>query len=475
MAMTRKTRFIVVANRLPCVLSKESGRWTAKPSSGGLVTALKPLLDRQRGLWIGWPGTTQTVPQLDQVLRGVDKNAGYDLVPVLLSEKERDQFYYGYSNEVVWPLFHDLLSNCNFDPTYWTTYQSVNRRFAETILEYNPGRHDFVWVHDYQLMYVAQALREKQFAGKVAFFLHIPFPPLDIFLKLPKQRQLLQALLQFDLLGFQTERDLRNFNYCVRQLLDDAEVARQEDLYLIRWQKRKIRAGFFPIGIDFSDFEQKAASEEVARNAWNIHAGFPERQLILGVDRLDYTKGIPDRLRAFHNALERYPEMRGKTTLMQVVVPSRVDIPQYQKLKAEIEGLVGEINGRFSYGNWIPVHYMFRSLKLPELLGYYRTAEIALITPHKDGMNLVAKEYCACSIEEDCVLILSQFAGAADQLKKGALIINPYDVEEAGDAIYKAFKMPHEERRQRMRKLRQSIAKENVYWWLNSFVEAMQE
>lgn len=473
MPPSRKTRFIVVANRLPCVLTEEKpGRWKAKPASGGLVTALQPLMDKQRGLWIGWPGTTRTVPQLDNVLRTVDREAGYDLVPVQLTEQERNDFYYGYSNEVIWPLFHDLLSRCNFEPTYWQSYQVVNRRFAEAILRNQPGRNDFIWVHDYQLMYVGQALREKSYTGKVAFFLHIPFPPLDIFLKLPKQRQLLHALLQYDLLGFQTVRDERNFIFCVRQLMDDAEVSRDGEYHQIELHGRKVRTGNFPIGIDFADFERKAASEEVARQAWNIHAGFPDRQLILGVDRLDYTKGIPDRLRAFGNALERYPELRGNTTLIQVVVPSRVDIPEYQKLKSEIEGLVGAINGRFSVGNWMPVHYMFRGLERDELLAWYRTAEIALITPHKDGMNLVAKEYCACSIEENCVLILSQFAGAADQLKRGALLINPYDVEQTGDAIYQAFKMSREERRQRMKKLRQSIQKEDVFWWLRSFVEA---
>jgi trehalose 6-phosphate synthase/phosphatase len=464
---------IVVSNRLPCVLEKEAtgGRWTAKPASGGLVTAMEPVLRENGGLWIGWPGTTEKIPRLEQVLKSAATDSGYQMAPVILTAEERDQFYYGYSNEVIWPLFHDLIAHCNFDPAYWPAYQSVNALFAEMILK-QARSDDFIWVHDYQLMFVAQVLRERQYQGRLAFFLHIPFPPLDIFLKLPKQQQLLSALLQFDLLGFQTERDERNFLYCVRRLVEGVAVTPEDGLHLVKWGRRTIRTGSFPIGIDFESFRRQAASTEVGKRAWNFHAGFPDLQLILGVDRLDYTKGIPDRMRAFSNALERYPELRGKMTLIQVVVPSRVDIPKYQVLKAEIEGLVGQINGRFSFGNWAPIHYLFRSLDFKELLAYYRTAEIALITPHKDGMNLVAKEYCACSIEEDCVLILSQFAGAADQLKRGALIINPYDLEQAGDALYQAFKMRPEERRARMQKLRRNIQKEDVFWWMDSFLKA---
>ncbi len=465
-------RLIVVSNRLPFTLEQnEAKQWQANPSSGGLVTGLVPILQDRGGLWIGWSGTTNPVSEIKGALTKATRDAGYKVVPVELTEEERDQFYYGYSNEVIWPLFHDLQEMCNFDPAYWKIYKEVNAHFAEAVKK-NSRAGDFVWIHDYQLIYVAECLREKGYRNKLAFFLHIPFPSIDIFAKLPQQEEVLQALLQYDLIGFQTNRDLRNFLQCVR-ILENLEVESDNGKHTLRWQGRKVVAGAFPIGIDSEFFRERADTDEVARRAWNIHAGFPDRQLILGVDRLDYTKGIPDRLKAFRNALERYPDLHQRVSFIQVVVPSRTDIPKYHALKTEIDQLVGEINGDFSAGNWVPIHYIFRSLDFPELLAYYRTAEIALITPLKDGMNLVAKEYCACSIEENSILILSEFAGAADQLQKGALLVNPYDVEHTADAIYQAVNMKPRERKTRMKRLRKNIQEENIFWWVKSFSEML--
>ena len=305
-------------------------------------------------------------------------------------------------------------------------------------------RDDFIWVHDYHLMYVAQALRERSASQKLSaltFFLHIPFPPYDIFAKLPQQRRLLRPLLQFDLLGFQTRRDVRNFLQCVRRVMPDAKVLSRGETHVIRFEKRKIRVGHFPIGIDFDSFENSAKSEAVTQRSRQLRASFPDCQLILGSDRLDYSKGIPERLRAFRDALERYPELRGRVVLIQIVVPSRVEIPRYHEFKGRIDRLVGDINGRFSTSTWIPVQYHFRGLDREELLAHYRACDIAFLTPLKDGMNLVAKEYCACRTDEDGALILSQFAGAAEQLKPDALLVNPYDVEQMADTIVKAFRM----------------------------------
>jgi trehalose 6-phosphate synthase len=232
------------------------------------------------------------------------------------------------------------------------------------------------------------------------------------------------------------------------------------------------RVGAFPISIDFREFADMAATNGVAKRAWSIHERLPNQQIILGVDRLDYTKGIPERLIAFQEALKRYPDLQEKVVFVQVVVPSRTDIPAYLDLKTEIEQLVGEINGQFTRSGWVPIHYIFRNLERRELVAYYRTAEIALITPLKDGMNLIAKEYCACSLEENCVLILSEFAGAAAQLQKGALMVNPHDIEGMAAAIYRAVRMPREERRQRMRWLRASIRRQDIYQWVNSFLDA---
>src|SRR5213083_571820 len=466
-------RLILVSNRLPFALEQAGeSQWSVTPSPGGLVSALGPVLRGRGGTWSGWPGVAGEIP--DAPFAKATRDAGYEVVPVALSEAERDEFYYGYSNEVIWPLFHDLQNFCHFEPAYWETYKTVNERYAEAIARHcKPG--DFIWVHDYHLMYVAQALRERGLSRKLSgltFFLHIPFPPFDIFSKLPHQQRLLRALLQFDLLGFQTRRDVRNFIQCVRRVMSEAKVVARRDLQLIRFEDREICVGYFPIGIAFDSFEKSARSDSVEQRAQRLRATFPGCQLILGSDRLDYSKGIPERLRAFRTALERYPELSGRVVLIQIVVPSRVEIPRYHEFKQRIDRLVGDINGRFSTSTWLPVQYHFRCLERDDLLAHYRACDIAFITPLKDGMNLVAKEYCACRIEEDGVLILSQFAGAAEQLKPGALLVNPYDIEEMADTILKAFRMSRADRSARMKRMRHMVQKENVFWWVDSFLRA---
>ncbi len=470
---TSSQRLLVVSNRLPFVLQRdERGGWRTRPGSGGLVTALLPVLRDRGGTWIGWLGTTETVSDLDDVMERATRDAGYTLRPVLLAPEEVNKFYFGFSNEIVWPLFHDLQSLCNFDPSYWRTYCDVNRKYAQVVAE-NCAEHDFVWVHDYQLMNVGLELRRLEVTARTAFFLHIPFPSLDIFLKLPWRFALLHALLEYDLIGFQTLRDQRNFLQCLRVLLKDVRVREKDRRLTLDVNGRTVRVGSFPIGIDFNGFVKRASIADVSLLAATLQAQLPNRQLILGVDRLDYTKGIPLRLEAFRNALTRYPDLHERVTLIQVVVPSREDIPQYHELKSQIERLVGEINGQFTKpGGWVPIHYVFRALERKDLLAYYRAAQIALITPLKDGMNLVAKEYCASSIEENCVLILSEFAGAAAQLQKGALLVNPYDIEGVADAIHRAYTMDAAERRARMRGLRRSIREQDVFWWVDSFLTA---
>ncbi len=465
-------RLVVVSNRLPYVLERQNGdKWSLKPGSGGLVTALLPVLRDRGGVWIGWSGVTEEIPGIKEIFHGAARGAGYKLAPVALSAEEVDKYYHGYSNESIWPLFHDLPSQAKFDPEYWHTYVKVNRKFAEVLA--GECRHDdFVWIHDYQLMDVAHHLRQKDRDVDLAFFLHIPFPAPDIFMKLPERQAVLDSLLSYDLVGFQTGRDRRNFIQCVRTLLKNARFRMEGHLHVIRLEDRELRVGDFPIGIDAGGFAQQAAASEVEERLLAIRERFKDRQIVLGLDRLDYTKGIPHRLQAFANLLERFPEVRGRIHLFQVVVPSRVGIPKYDELRVEIERLVGEINGRYSEVGWVPVHYFYRSLSSTELLAFYRAAEIALITPLKDGMNLVAKEFCACSLEEDSVLILSQFAGAAAQLGRAALVVNPYDVEQTADAIYNAFRMASGERRYRMRRLRRSMRTQDVFWWVDSFMRA---
>ncbi|MGH8643936.1 MAG: alpha,alpha-trehalose-phosphate synthase (UDP-forming) [Gammaproteobacteria bacterium] len=464
---------IVVSNRLPLVLCEgQDETWEVKPGSGGLVTALVPVLRNRGGLWIGWPGTTEKLADVQGALARATRDAGYGLIPVMLTADEAHDFYLGFSNEIIWPLFHDLQYLCNFDPAYWQVYIKVNRKYAQVIAQQSRASA-FIWVHDYHLMNIGAELHRMGVDTEIGFFLHIPFPSPDMFLKLPWRQSILRALLEYEVIGFQTLRDRRNFVQCLRALVKDVALYGKGQVVLARVGDHEVRIGHFPISIDAHEFAKAAANPEVASEALKLRALLGDRQLILGVDRLDYTKGILQRLTAFYNALSRYPDLQERVTLVQVVVPSREDIPRYHELRTQIEQLVGRINGELTRpGVWVPIHYLFRNLTRIELLAYYRAAEIALITPLKDGMNLVAKEYCMCSLEEDSVLILSEFAGAAAQLRHGALLVNPYDVEGVADTLHRAFTMDKDERQRRMRKLRRSIRKRNVFWWVDAFLRA---
>ena len=468
-----RERLVVVSNRLPVSCRRDDGGgWRSEPASGGLVTALAPVLRHRGGVWVGWNGAAGDDDGLAAVLDAAGKEAGYTLRSVSLTAEEVHDFYLGFSNEIVWPLFHDLQSLCNFEPVYWRTYCEVNRKYAGVVAsEVQPG--DFIWVHDYHLMNLAAELRRAGVTSRMGFFLHIPFPPPDLFFKMPWRAELLRALLEFDLIGFQTLRDRRNFIQCVRTLVRNAQCEGRGQVLLVSALDRVVRVGSFPISIDYNAFMRQAVAPEVAERARELHRLLPNRKLILGVDRLDYTKGIPLRLQAFQNLLQHHPELRERVSYIQVVVPSREDIPEYQELKTGIEQLVSKINGTFvKPGGWVPVWYVYRSLSRLDLLAYYRAADIALVTPLRDGMNLVAKEYCACSIEEDCALILSEFAGAAAQLGKNALLVNPYDVEGVAEAIRQAYHMEKSERQARMQRMRRSIREHDVFRWVDSFLQA---
>ncbi len=470
-------RLVIVSNRLPVVLEQEAdGSWRVEPGSGGLVTAMAPVLKDRGGVWIGWPGIEeQDDVDLDALLREAVNNSGYTFKPVPLTTDELDGYYYGFANEILWPLFHDLQTRCNFDPGYWGVYRKVNRKFAEVIFR-TTGKDDHIWVHDYHLIGVGQELRAMGVKTEIGFFLHIPFPPLDLFLKLPWRFQILDALLAYDLVGFQTLRDKRNFAHCVRSMFKNLPLRGKGRVVRTEVDRREVRLGNFPISIDFDEFAGKAAGVEVDRRVAeikkNLGADAKRRTLVLGVDRLDYTKGIPERLAAFGNALERFPRLREKISLIQIVVPSRVLIPKYRDLKLQIERMVSDINGKFAQTHWVPIHYIFRSVERTELVALYRAADIALITPLKDGMNLVAKEYCACNVTEDGVLIMSEFAGAAAQLHPEAVLVNPHDLEEVAGSIAAACDMPLAERRRRMHALRRKIKKSDIYWWVDSFMQA---
>lgn len=466
----RPVRLVVVSNRLPVSIKKISSGWEVRPGSGGLVTALAPVLRDKGGIWIGWSGGIGD-HEIIEYIKTASLDSGFDLQPVPLTPDEIRDYYYGFSNEIIWPLFHDLQTRCNFKPEYWYQYLKVNRKFAERIAALS-NEGDFIWVHDYHLMLIAQQLKGANVTRKTGFFLHIPFPPMDIFIKLPWRGQILSALLEYDIVGFQTLRDKRNFINCLHILRPDIKISGKGHIAVTTVDEREVRIGAFPISIDFESFAKDAASHEVEERVQYLKEAMPDCQVLLGVDRLDYTKGIPERLEAMRNALKRHPDLHEKITLVQVVVPSRQNIPEYALLKARIERLVGEINGEFTMAGWVPIHYLYRHLDRHELLAHYRLSDIALVTPLKDGMNLVAKEYCACNYTNRGVLILSEFAGAASQLHQWAIMINPYDIEGVSAAIHKAFYMDEKEKIIKMRKLRSFIKKRDIFWWVKGYLEA---
>lgn len=464
-------RLIVVSNRLPVGLSKQEDGWTIKPGAGGLVTALAPVLRNRGGIWIGWSGA-HTDEDLSGQFAAYSKKAGYSLVPVDLSQEQVDNYYFGFSNEVVWPLFHDFQSRCHFNPVYWRTYKEVNQIFAKKVAE-NLRPRDYIWVHDYHLFHVAHYLKKMGVEQKCGFFLHIPFPPPDIFLKLPWRDQVLRSLMDYELVGFQTMRDRKNFVRCLQTLIPEAKVSGRGGVVTASVGEHKVRLGAIPISIDYSLFAETARLPKVADKRHELKRTYKGRKIILGVDRLDYSKGIPQRLEAIRVALEQHKDLIGRINFLQILVPSRENVSEYDKLKNEIDQLVGQINGQFSMPGWIPIHYYYTSFPRDELVAFYRAADIALVTPLKDGMNLVAKEYCSSKVREVGVLLLSEFAGAAAQLQRyGAELVNPYDVEGVADAIYAACEMDEREMRNRLRRIRRFVREHDIYWWVDSFLMA---
>jgi trehalose 6-phosphate synthase len=444
-----------------------------RPASGGLVNALSPVLQNRGGFWIGWAGAKEnvTLATIRDILGPVSEESGYRLLPVMLTKDDVDSFYSGFSNSVLWPLFHDLQSRCDFDPSYWEGYLSANRKFSRVVLKH-AEEGDFIWVNDYHLIPLGKMLHEKKTALRASFFLHIPFPSIDIFMKMPQRREILSQLTHYSFVGFQTMRDRRNFLDCLKVFFPDLIISGRGNVQRARIEERSFLVGALPISIDFRSFSSLGSSRSVIARSKEVRREMFAEKYILGVDRLDYSKGIPERLRGFQRFLEMYPELREKISLLQVVVPSRESVGEYLDLKQEIELLISRINGEYSTTRWVPVHWRYGSVSRPELAALYRGAEMALVTSLKDGMNLVCKEFCACKGSEAGVLVLSEFAGAAIQLAKGALLVNPYDVDAVARAIADGFLMDEKEKKRRMRLLRKSIARSDVFRWVDDFLRA---
>lgn len=458
---------IVVSNRLPTRMQQAGDGWQALPCSGGLVTALKPVLTRLRGTWLGWPGVAEgpDTEGLDWDVLLARSDAGFTLGAVPLQADEVELYYEGFANEIVWPLFHDRVGDCDFDRRYWRAYLDVNRRFADRVIAWSRP-HDLVWVHDYHLFHVGERVREARPGQRMGFFLHIPFPPPDIFVRLPWWESVLTALLAYDRLGVQTQRDLRNLHHCFKRLLPDAEVLADEDQVRVVHEGRSVVVEAHPIGIDARAWAEKARSDAVVDAAAALRLRLRDTAVILGVDRLDYTKGLLERLDAYDLLLEREPALRRHAALVQVVVPSREGVASYQALKADLEQKISAINGRFGTPEWTPVRYLYRSVPPDELVALYRIARVCFVTSLKDGMNLVAKEYVACQVDEPGALVLSRFAGASAQLGGGALLVNPHDISGTAQALGRALTLPERERARRMHQMQKVVRVHDVHHWV---------
>jgi alpha,alpha-trehalose-phosphate synthase [UDP-forming] len=463
--MSEQNRLLIVSNRLPVTVQKAQQGLEVNTSSGGLVTALLPIFKAQGGVWIGWPGTEYDA-EIENVLRH-HCAPEYSMEPVFLTPAEIRHFYNGCCNEIFWPLFHDLQSRCDFNPLHWAVYRDVNEKFADAV-ERTMRRDDFLWIHDYHLMMLAECLRARSIRARLAYFHHVPFPPPDVFEKLPWRTEILRGLMRFNTVAFQTDRDRRNFISCLRRCMGQVKVRRSGEKFLVCAQGLHNEITTAPISIDFHGFSRSALKPEVCLRTSQIRQSLAGKRLILGVDRLDFTKGIPERLIAFRTLLEQRPDLHERVTLVQLVVPSREQINGYRDCKASVERLVSQINGEFGKPGWSPVSYLHRHVSCDELLAMYSAADVALITPLKDGMNLVAKEFCAVRNDEQGVLVLSEFAGAAAELNSGALLVNPYDAEGVASALRQALLMPEEEQRNRMRKMRRVIQCNNVFQWCKS-------
>ncbi|WP_133000603.1 alpha,alpha-trehalose-phosphate synthase (UDP-forming) [Luteimonas arsenica] len=451
------SRLVVVSNRV--TLPDEA-------RAGGLAVALRAALAEHGGLWFGWSGkrVRQTSGEMHLRTEGNTRYAVMDL-----SQRDFDDYYNGFANRSLWPLLHFRMDLVDYSRETYAGYRRVNALFADRLVpELRPG--DVIWIHDYHLIPLAQRLRERGIGNRIGFFLHVPMPSSDLLAALPHHRELFAALSSYDLVGFQTRRDLERFQDYVR-LFGDGRVI--DDGVLETADGRRFRGGAFPIGIDVPTIAGQAGRAMKRLAVRRLQDSLAGRALAIGVDRLDYSKGLPERFRAFERHLERHADQGGRITFLQIAPPSRSDVPEYQALRRELETLSGHINSGHAVPDWTPVRYVNRSFAHDVLTGFYRTADIALVTPLRDGMNLVAKEYVASQDAEDPgVLVLSRFAGAAQELPD-ALQVNPYDLDGVADAIAEAHAMPLAERRRRWRGMMDRISTYDIHAWRRDFLETL--
>ncbi|OMC27817.1 trehalose-6-phosphate synthase [Mycobacterium sp. GA-1841] len=469
-AASGNSDFVVVANRLPIDMERlPDGSTTFKRSPGGLVTALEPLLRKRRGAWIGWAGIPDSgeEPIVEEDVQ---------LFPVELSAQDVADYYEGFSNATLWPLYHDLIVKPEYHREWWDSYVDVNRRFAEaTARAAAPGAT--VWIQDYQLQLVPKMLRMLRPDLTIGFFLHIPFPPVELFMQMPWRTEIVEGLLGADLVGFHLPGGAQNFLVLARRLVgantSRASIGVRSRFGEISYGFRTVRVGAFPISIDSADLDAKARNRTVRHRARQIRAelGNP-RKILLGVDRLDYTKGIDVRLRAFSELLEEERVKRDDTVLVQLATPSRERVESYKMMREDIERQVGHINGEYGEVGHPVVHYLHRPVPRDELIAFFVAADVMLVTPLRDGMNLVAKEYVACRSDLGGALVLSEFTGAAAELRQ-AYLTNPHHLEGVKDAIEAALNQSPEEGKRRMRALRRQVLAHDVDRWAHAFLDAL--
>ncbi len=470
------SKTIIISNRLPVQLQISDGGLSAIPSVGGLATGMKSVHKGGESLWIGWSGLTDEdiPPELSEKID--EALLEHACSKVGLTKDDINGFYFGFSNRTIWPLFHYFLEYTEFELDFWSSYKAVNQKFADAILE-KAEDDDIIWVHDYQLMLVPQMVKEKRPNATIGFFLHIPFPSYEIFRTLPWREEVLEGLLGADLIGFHTYDYERHFLSSVRRLLGlDVSF---NDIYL---ENRVIKVDSFPMGIDYDKFANaaKAGNSRKGKDRSDFQLKLdehkksaPDTKLIVSIDRLDYSKGIAKRLNAFEYFLNKYPQYKEKVRLIILAVPSRSNVPQYMLLKKEVDELVGRINGELSTVNWTPIWYFYRSMPFENLIDLYTSSDIAWLTPLRDGMNLVAKEYIATRTDKTGVLILSEMAGSAYEMNE-ALLINPNNFEQQADTLKHAITMPKEEQVARNMFLQNRLKRYNVEVWANEFMKALK-
>jgi len=466
---------IIVSNRLPVQITKLENSYVFNTTSGGLATGMDSVHQGKNSLWIGWPGIASDSVDNDSYKPLINSLKKLNYYPVSLNKKEIDDFYYGLPNKCIWPLFHYFIEFSRFDEKYWDSYVEINKKFSEIVIN-NIEKGDVVWIHDYQLLLSPKMIKDKRPDVTIGFFLHIPFPSFEIFRIFPWRVQLIEGILGADLVGFHTYDYQRHFLSSVRRILRH-EVSFNK----VSLPSREVTVNTFPMGIDYNKFheaakyhmDQKTKERSELKKQLELHRkGDDGGKLILSIDRLDYTKGVINRIKAFDIFLTDHPEYREKVRLVMLTVPSRSDVPEYKKLKKETDEIVGRINGKHATVNWTPIWYYYRAMDFEDLIDLYMTSDIAMISPVRDGMNLVAKEFIATRVNLDGVLILSEMAGASKELFE-ALLVNPFDLNSMADAIYKALTMTIDEQKERNRSMQKRLRRYTVQRWANEFMRAL--